>query len=111
MTAFEIINEFRRQNGATPFYGWNPVENNNCESHCWAMVQHGCYHAPEYLRPGKAEAVGIHGWTNNFDETLSRIIFDLMGRSPGHKSVLLMDNLAAGVIVWDWKVFITVRGW
>jgi hypothetical protein len=111
MSASGIINEFRTQHGRPPYYFWNPIENDHCHEHCWAMVCHGMHHAPGHFLHGKSEAVGVHSWTNDFTETLSRLIFDCMGNSHGHRSVLLMNNLAYSVIVHDGAVYLTVRGW
>jgi len=107
------INQFRKANGVDPVYCWNPVENDNCESHAFQMARCGeLYHAPDYLRPGKAEAVGKCSFMNTEVDTVGHIVFEQFGKSSeGHREILLMPNLAYGLYTSNWQVYLVVRGW
>jgi len=108
----KLINDFRQQNGRPPIHNWNTVDNDHCQAHCLAMVNHNfLYHAEEYYRPGKAEAVGVAWWDYNLEMSVARIIWGYFANSPGRKNILLMNNLAYGVVVHNWQVYLTIRGW
>ena len=106
------INDFRIKNGKAPFYHWNPVENNHCEAHCWAMQRvGGLYHTSNIFLHDKAEAIAVCQWDEDLSTTISKIIWNIFGNSPGHKNVLLMDNLSYGIAIFNYQVYMTIRGW
>jgi hypothetical protein len=110
----ELINEFRRQNGAAPFYHWNGVENQYCELHCLHMERIGCCHTDFYHLLHRKEAVAAWPWDWDLKHTVSKMIWDPQDgfiNSPRHKAVLLMPNVAYGVQVNNGMVYLTIRGW
>lgn len=109
----EIINEFRAHHGRHPLRMDNWEENQNCLFHClhMARTQDLC-HAPEYLRPGKSEAVAVRGFFRNPQDTLRAIVFEQFGNSPGHRDILLFNaNLACAFYIEQYQVYVCVRGW
>jgi hypothetical protein len=108
----QILNEFRQQNGKPSLAIDNYEENQNCLWHCFHMSRIQCLcHAPEHLRPGKSEACAVKSFYRNHYETLRAIVFEQFADSPGHRDILLSDNLAAAFHVEHYNVFVCVRGW
>jgi len=108
----DLINEFRIQNGKEPFYDWNSVENQYCELHCFHMSRiKDAIHAPDYLLGHRGEACARHYWDWDLKHTVSKIIWEQFANSPGHKAILLKDNLAYAVTQDNWMVYLTIRGW
>lgn len=111
MTLRGVIEEFRKYNGRKLLCGYFPVEDHNCFLHCLHMAKEGLQHAPEYLRPGKAEAVGSIDFCENMEISLRRIVWDAFAHSEGHRNILLMNSLAEAVYMHNGIIFVTIRGW
>jgi hypothetical protein len=112
LMTMDIINEFRASYGKSRVSLWDSVQNDYCWSHSLAMANRGhVYHAePCYVR-GWSEAVGMIHFIDNSEVTLKRLIFDVLGGSESHRNIILdSSHLAVGVVVHNYKMFITIRG-
>lgn len=109
----QAINEFRNQNGKGNVFAWNPVENDHCFLHCLHMAKENrVIHTPWYFLNGKAEAVAMSYFIHNAEDTIRSLIFQDFGNSEQHRNVFLnYDNLAYGFFMFDWKAYLTIRGW
>lgn len=109
----DIINDFRQTNGKERIFCWDPAENDYCLQHSLHMARiNNLEHAPAHLLKGKAEAIGMSDFNIDTNNTSRFIIFELMGNSTRHREIILnYDNLAYGVFMHNWKVYLTIRGW
>lgn len=107
----EIINEFRHGNGRG-HVDWYEDEMKNCELHSVAMASRGeLYHAEPCYRRDWGEAIACSSIRGNWDDTMRFIIWDLLGKSEGHRQVLLNNRyLAYGYVTANNMIFLTVRG-
>lgn len=112
MTA-DIINEFRNVNNKERILCWNPAENDYCLQHCLHMSRlDRVEHAPEYLLKDKAEVIAMCKFVSDTNTTIKYLIFNVINESEEHRNVILnYENLAYGVYVHDYKVYLTIRGW
>lgn len=113
MMIVDILNEFRGNNGKPHIFCWDPVQNDYCEAHSHYLAWHDRFeHTPEYLLKGKSEAIGMSIYGRNNEETIRRLIYDVLGTSQPHRNVILnYSNLAYGFYVYDNKAYLTIRGW
>jgi uncharacterized protein YkwD len=107
------LNDFRKSNDKNPVFSWDPVENDYCEAHCRYMAWHNHFeHTPEYLLKGKAEAIAMIAYGRDNEETIRRLIYDVLGTSREHKNIILnFKNLAYGFYAYNNCAYLTIRGW
>ena len=107
----EIINNFRSYHGKRPVWGWNNVISDYCFQHCLEMAKRGdIYHAEPCYLNGWAEAVGVMSYNGDWHEAKRRMIFDNFGMSGHHRDILLnRDNMAFGIVVNNYKMYVCVR--
>ena len=105
------IIEYRGQRGAG-HPNWSGVEDDYCYLHSMHMAREGYLsHAPAWALNGKSEAVAMRSYEHTAVETVAKILWEQFEHSPMHRRVLLMPNLAVGVYVHNYNVYVTVRGW
>lgn len=109
----DIINQFRYENGKERVFCRNPVENNYCFLHCLHMARQGqVEHTHEYLLKDRAEAVASCSFNSDMDTSARYLIFNVLSESEKHRDVLLKyDNLAYGIYLHNYKMYLTIRGW
>jgi len=108
----DVINEFRASYGKSRVFLWDSVQNDYCWSHSLAMANRGAvYHAEPCFVKGWGEAVGMIAFIDNNDVSLRRLIFDVLGQSESHRNLILdCSHLAVGIVVHNYKMYITIRG-
>lgn len=108
----DLINEYRRKNGRENIFCWNPVENDNCMQHCLYMVRLDRFeHSPEYLRPGKAEAIASCSFIYDTVNTMGLLLAIIDGCQDHRNIVLNYNNLAYGFCVHNYMAYLVIRGW
>jgi hypothetical protein len=111
MIVERAINDFRAQHGrGSASFVYDKYD--HCFLHCLAMAQRDdVYHAePCYLNEW-SEAVAMSSFDGDYENTIRRIIFDVLGTSEPHKRVLLHNGeLAVACFTSDYKMFVTIRG-
>jgi len=112
MTINEVINEFREQNGKPRVDNWNRVVSDYCTAHCWAMVSKGgLYHTEDCYLQDWSEAIAECDCFADWSCMERALIFDILGNSPEHRDVLLNSSeMAYGIVMFRYKVFLTIRG-
>jgi hypothetical protein len=70
------------------------------------------YHAPDYFLNGWREAVAMMSYTGEEGHELcAKIIWDVIGTSKPHTEVLLRSSeLAYGLVLHNYKWYLTIRG-
>jgi hypothetical protein len=108
-----VINEYRTLHGRGWVSFWDNVVSDFCKQHCWAMAyRNGIYHAEAHFLNGWAEAVAMCSrGGENWQELEYRIIYEILGRSKEHQSIILdSSRLAYGVAEMEGLVWVTIRG-
>lgn len=109
----DIINEYRKSNGKDPIFCWNSVENDYCEAHSHYLAWNNRFeHAPECLRPGKAEAIAKCDFFDDTLSTIKNLLYECLDKSQEHRNIILtFDNLAYGFYIYNNQAYLTIRGW
>lgn len=109
----DIINEFRNTNGKERIFCWDPVENDYCLEHCLYMAKTDkVEHALKDFLKGKAEAIAMCLFDTDINTTARYLIFSVLNASEEHRNILLnYDNLAYGIYMDNYKMYLTLRGW
>ena len=110
---FQIINSFRELHGRSRVWNWDSLVSGYCEEHSRAMANCGeLYHADQSLLNGWSEIVAKVSYSGeNFDIIKSRLVYDVIGRSEGHKAILLNSSIIAhALVVANGWVYATIRG-
>lgn len=108
-----VINEFRQQNHHAICFDWDNVVCDYCVSHCWEMAMRGqLYHAEPHYLNGWSEAVAMCGvpFDYNVRDSVYRMIFEQLGKSDGHRHILLgYGTMAFGLIEHHMRMYLTIR--
>lgn len=108
----DTINEFRRQNNKPPVLNWMSHLNDYCLLHSLEMARRKeCYHSEEFYRPTYGEIVAKGSFLNNFGNSIRYMIFEVIGKSPEHRELLLNWNtMGYGYNVDKEEIYLTIRG-
>ena len=103
------INRFRSYKGKHPVPYGDGLVSHYCKLHCLAMArERDIFHAPAYYLNDWKEAVAMMSYNEHW---LDRVIFDVLGTSPAHASIMLdCDTLACNYVIDNWMVYVCVRG-
>jgi hypothetical protein len=106
------INDYRKSQGKDIIWAWDGLVSHFCREHCWAMAREGkLYHAPDYYLGDWAEAIVKHSYNGEDVHQLGKkIMFDIIHNSPGHRDIVLKDELAVAYVINDWNLYLCVRG-
>ena len=105
----DLVNKFRSLNEIDNVQYWDDVVSGYCIMHCLAMIHKGeIYHAEQCFLDGWREAVAMINYCETAED---KLIFDILGDSEPHRSLLLECNdMAYGIQYSNWKVYLTIRG-
>lgn len=104
------INRFRRMHGVEDVKCIDGTEKHNCLLHCFHISRiNECVHTPWNLM-GKwdQEIIGVIDFSDWWKD---RLVFDVWGNSPEHRSTLLESKtITFSYLTDNWRIWAVVRG-